>query len=51
MLAYGMTKAATHQLATSLAHKDAGLKNATVVCLLPSVGCLRQRLRMGVLAV
>lgn len=37
MLAYGMSKAATHQLATSLAHKDAGLKNSTVVCILPSV--------------
>lgn len=37
MLAYGMSKAATHQLATSLAHKDAGLAKATVVCVLPSV--------------
>lgn len=37
MLAYGMSKAATHQLVVSLAHPDSGLKNATVVCLLPSV--------------
>lgn len=37
MLAYGMSKAATHQLATSLAQKDAGLTKATVVCVLPSV--------------
>jgi dihydropteridine reductase len=37
MLAYGMSKAATHQLATSLASKEAGIKGATVACLLPSV--------------
>lgn len=41
MLAYGMSKAATHSLATSLAHKDAGLTKATVVCVLPSVTPLR----------
>jgi dihydropteridine reductase len=37
MLAYGMSKAATHQLAMSLAEKEGGLKNATVVCVLPTM--------------
>jgi len=37
MLAYGMSKAATHQLAKSLADKDSGLKNSTVITLLPTM--------------
>lgn len=37
MLSYGMSKAATHQLAVSLAQKEGGLRNATVVCVLPTM--------------
>ena len=36
MLAYGMAKAAVHQLTASLSHKEAGLPpDSTVLCMLP----------------
>jgi len=37
MLGYGMSKAATHQLATSLSQADSDLRGATVATLLPTM--------------